>query len=108
MIQDHGELFKKYVEVIEMADDTEPDLNKPYLKYGLSFICILFVTYESQDYLAFGFGCMDISVVVTDSLLPNFVGNSECIDTIFLLGDEIFVVDEAFLQYMEENGEFLV
>ncbi len=47
-------------------------------------------------------------MVVIGSLLPNFVGNDECIDVIFLLGDEIFVVDEAFLQYIEEDGEFLI
>ncbi len=43
-----------------------------------------------------------------NDLLPNFVDNDEYIDTIFLLGDEIFVVDEAFLQYIEEDGKFLV
>ncbi len=36
-------------------------------------------------------------MVVMDSLLPNFVGNDECIDMIFLLDDEIFVIDEVFL-----------
>ncbi len=91
-----------------MADDTEPDLDKSYFEYGLSFICVLFVVYESQDCRAFGFGCIGMSMVVTDSLLPNFVGNDEHIDTIFLLDDEIFVVDEAFFQYMEEGGKFLV
>ncbi len=39
---------------------------------------------------------MDMNVVVTDSLLPNFIGSDEYIDTIFLLDDEIFVIDEAF------------
>ncbi len=72
------------------------------------FICILFVTYEGQNCQAFGFGCIDMNVVVMGSLLSNFVGNGECIDVIFLLDDEIFVVDEAFLQYMKEGGEFLV
>ncbi len=47
-------------------------------------------------------------MVAIGGLLPNFVGNSKYIDTIFLLGNEIFVVDKAFLQYMEEGGEFLV
>ncbi len=108
MIQDHGELFKGYVEVIEMTNDIEPDLDKPYLEYNLLFICVLFITYEGQDCRTFRFGCMDMSVVVAGSLLPNFVGSGEHIDTIFLLNDEIFVVDEAFLKYMEEGGEFLV
>ncbi len=49
-----------------------------------------------------------MSMVVIGDLLPNFVGNNEYIDAIFLLGDEIFVVDEAFLQYIEEGDEFLV
>ncbi len=108
MIQDHGELLKGYIEVIEMTNNTELDLDKPCLEYGLSFICVLFVTYKGQDCRAFGFDCMDMSVVVTDDLLPNFVGNDKHTDTIFLLNDEIFVVDEAFLQYIEEGGEFLV
>ncbi len=108
MIQDHGKLFKGCVEVVEMADDTESDLDKSCLEYGLSFICVLFVAYKGQDCRAFGFGCIDMSVVVMGGLLPNFVGNDECTDAIFLLGDEIFVVDEAFLQYMEEDDEFLV
>ncbi len=108
MIQDYGELFKGCIEIVEMTDNTKPDLDKPCLEYGLSFICVLFVAYEGQDCRVFGFGYMGMNVVVMDSLLPNFVGNSECIDTIFLLDDEIFVVDEAFLQYMEENSEFLV
>ncbi len=108
MIQNHGELLKEYIEVIEMADDIKPDLDKPYLEYNLSFICVLFVTYEGQDYRTFRFGCMDMNVVTMGGLLPNFVDNDEHIDTIFLLDDEIFVVDEAFLQYMEEGGEFLV
>ncbi len=47
-------------------------------------------------------------MVVMDGLLPNFIGNDEYIDAIFLLDDEIFVVDEAFLQYMEESDEFLI
>ncbi len=51
---------------------------------------------------------MDMNVVVTGGLLPNFVGNDEYIDIVFLLDDEIFVVDEAFFQYMEEGGKFLV
>ncbi len=49
-----------------------------------------------------------MSMIVIGGLLPNFVGNGERIDVIFLLDDEIFVIDEAFLQYMEEGGEFLV
>ncbi len=49
-----------------------------------------------------------MNMVVMDNLLPNFVGNDEYIDAIFLLDDEIFVIDEVFLQYMEEGGEFLV
>ncbi len=108
MIQDHDELFKGYIEIVEMVDNTKPDLDKPYFKYSLSFICILFVTYKGQDCRAFRFGCMDMNVIAMDSLLPNFVGNDECIDAIFLLDDEILVVDKAFLQYMEEDGEFLV
>ncbi len=108
MIQDHGELFKGCVEIVEMADDTEPDLDKPCLEYSLSFIRVLFVACEGQDCRTFRFGCVGMSVVVTGGLLPNFVSNSERTDAIFLLGDEIFVVDEAFLQYMEEGGEFLV
>ncbi len=91
-----------------MTDNIEPDLDKPCFEYGLSFICILFVTYEGQNCRTFGFGCMGMNVVVIDSLLPNFVGNNEYIDTIFLLDNEIFVIDEAFLQYMEEDGEFLI
>ncbi len=47
-------------------------------------------------------------MVATGGLLPNFIGNGECIDMIFLLDDEIFVIDEVFLQYIEEDGEFLV
>ncbi len=108
MIQDYGELFKRYIEVIEMADDAEPDLDKSYLEYGLLFVCILFVIYEGQDCRTFRFGCIDMSMVVMNGLLPNFVGSGECIDAIFLLDDEIFVIDEAFFQYMEEGGEFLV
>ncbi len=108
MIQDHDELLKEYIEIIEMTDDTKPDLNKPYLKYGLSFICILFITYKGQNCRIFRFGYIDINMVVIDDLLPNFVGNDEYTDTIFLLGDKIFVVDETFLQYMEKGGEFLV
>ncbi len=95
MIQNHGELLKGCVEVVEMTDDTEPDLDKSCLEYGLSFICILFVIYEGQDCRIFGFGCIDMNMVVIGGLLPNFVGSGECIDTIFLLGDEIFVVDEV-------------
>ncbi len=91
-----------------MADNTEPDLDKSYLEYDLSFICVLFVACEDQNCRAFGFDCIGMSVVVTDGLLPNFIGNGEHTDAIFLLDDEIFVVDEAFLQYMEESGEFLV
>ncbi len=108
MIQDHGELFKGCIEIVEMADDIESDLDKSCFEYDLSFICVLFVVYEDQNYRVFGFGCMDMNMVVIGSLLPNFVGNGEYIDAIFLLDDEIFVVDEAFLQYMEEDGEFLV
>ncbi len=51
---------------------------------------------------------MDMNVVVIGDLLPNFVGNDEYIDAIFLLDDEIFIVDEAFLQYIKENDEFLI
>ncbi len=47
MIQDYDELFKKYIEVIEMADNIELDLDKLCFEYGLSFICVLFVIYES-------------------------------------------------------------
>ncbi len=47
MIQDYDELFKGYIEVVEMMNDMELDLDKSYLEYGLSFICILFVAYES-------------------------------------------------------------
>ncbi len=83
MIQDYDELFKGYIEVVEMADNTKPDLDKLYLEYGLSFICILLVVYEGQDCRIFGFGYMDMSMVVIDGLLPNFVGNDEYIDTIF-------------------------
>ncbi len=108
MIQDHGELFKGYIEVVEMANDTKLDLDKPYLECGLLFICVLFVACEGQDCRAFRFGCIDMYVVITGNLLPNFVGNSERIDAIFLLDDEIFVVDEVFLQYIEEGDEFLV
>ncbi len=96
MIQDHGKMLKEYVEVVEMVDNVEVDLDKPYLEYGLLFICVLFVTYEGQDCRTFRFGCIDMNVVVIDNLLPNFVSNGEYIDAIFLLGDEIFVVNEAF------------
>ncbi len=108
MIQNHGELFKGCIEVVEMADDVELDLDKPCLECSLLFICVLFVACKGQDCRAFGFGCMGMNVVVMGGLLSNFVGNGEHIDTIFLLDDEIFVVDEAFLQYMEEGDEFLV
>ncbi len=108
VIQDHGELFKGCVEVVEMADNIELDLDKSCFEYSLLFICILFVICEGQDCRAFGFGYMGMNMVVMGGLLPNFVGNDECIDAIFLLDDEIFVVDEAFLQYIEEGGEFLV
>ncbi len=97
MIQDYDELFKEYIEIIEMADDMESDLDKLYLEYDLLFICILFVVYEGQDYRTFRFGYIDMNVVVMDNLLSNFVGNGEYVDTIFLLDDEIFVVDEIFL-----------
>ncbi len=97
MIQDHGELFKGYVEIVEMADDTELDLDKLYFEYNLSFIRVLFVAYKGQDCRAFRFGCMGMNMIATDGLLPNFVSSNEHIDAIFLLGDEIFVVDEAFL-----------
>ncbi len=60
MIQDYSELFKRYVEVIEMADDTKPDLDKLYLEYDLLFICVLFIVCEGQNYRAFRFGCIDI------------------------------------------------
>ncbi len=108
MIQDHDELFKRYVEIVKMMDDTEPNLDKPCFEYSLLFICILFVICDGQNGRTFRFGYIDMSVVVTDDLLPNFVGNNEYIDTIFLLDNEIFVVDEAFLQYIEEGDEFLV
>ncbi len=108
MIQDHGELLKEYIEIVEITDNTKPDLDKPCLEYSLLFICILFVAYEGQDCRAFEFDCIDMNVVITGNLLPNFVGNGEHTDTIFLLDDEIFVVDEAFFQYIEEGGEFLV
>ncbi len=49
MIQDHDELFKGYIEVIEMADDVELDLDKPCFEYSLLLICVLFVAYEGQD-----------------------------------------------------------
>ncbi len=49
-----------------------------------------------------------MNVIIMGDLLSNFVGNDEYIDAIFLLDDEIFVIDEAFLQYMEKDGEFLV
>ncbi len=51
---------------------------------------------------------MDMNMVVMGDLLPNFVGNGEYIDVIFLLDDEIFVVDEVFFQYIEEGNKFLV
>ncbi len=108
MIQDHSELFKEYVEIVEMVDDMELDLNKLCFECSLSLVCVLFVAYEGQNCRAFGFGYIDMNVIVMDDLLSKFVGSNECIDAIFLLGDEIFVVDEAFLQYMEEGGEFLV
>ncbi len=59
MIQDYGELFKRYVEVVEMADNIEPDLDKLYLECGLSF-CVFFVVYEGQNCRAFGFEYMGI------------------------------------------------
>ncbi len=108
MIQDHDELFKKYIEIVEMANDIKPDLDKSCFKYSLLFICILFVTYKNQDCQTFGFDCMDMNMVVIDNLLPNFIDNDEHIDTIFLLDNKIFVVDEAFLQYIKEGDEFLV
>ncbi len=46
MIQDHDELFKGYVEIVEMADNMESDLDKLYFEYGLLFICVLFVICE--------------------------------------------------------------
>ncbi len=49
MIQDHGELFKGCVEIIEMVNDMESDLDKLCFEYSLSFVCILFVAYEGQD-----------------------------------------------------------
>ncbi len=90
-----------------MIDDTESDLDKPYLEYNLLFICILLIIYENQGCRTFRFGHMDMSMVIIDSLLPNFVDSNECIDAIFLLDDEVFVV-EAFLQYIKEDDEFLV
>ncbi len=108
MIQNHDELLKGYIEVVEMTNNTELDLDKLYFEYGLLFICVLFIAYEGQDCRAFRFGCMDMNMVVIGSLLPNFVSSGECIDMIFLLDDEIFVVDEVFLQYIEEGGEFLI
>ncbi len=96
VIQDYSELFKGYIEIVEMADNMELDLDKPCFEYGLLFTCVLFVAYEGQNCRVFGFGYMDMNMVVIGGLLPNFVGNNECIDVIFLLDDEIFVVDEAF------------
>ncbi len=46
MIQDYGELFKKYIEIIEMADDAKLDLYKLCFEYSLLFICVLFVVCE--------------------------------------------------------------
>ncbi len=46
MIQDHNELFKRCIEVVEMADNVKSDLDKSYFEYSLSFICVLFVTYK--------------------------------------------------------------
>ncbi len=46
MIQDHGELFKGCVEVVEMTDNTKLNLDKLYLEYDLSFIYVLFVVCE--------------------------------------------------------------
>ncbi len=91
-----------------MTNDTESDLDKPYLEYSLSLVCILFVAYEGQDCRTFRFDYIDMNIVIIDNLLPNFVDNDEYTDTIFLLGNEIFVVDKTFLQYMEEDGKFLV
>ncbi len=108
MIQDHNELFKGCIEVVEMTNDMELDLNKPYFEYNLLFICVLFVIYKNQNYRIFEFGYMNMNMVVMDDLLPNFVDNNEYIDAIFLLDDEIFVVDKAFLQYIKEDDEFLV
>ncbi len=108
MFQDHDELFKRCVEIVEMADNTKPDLDKSYFEYDLLFVCILFVVYKGQDYRTFRFDCMDMSVVVIGGLLLNFVSNGKYIDAIFLLGDEIFVIDKAFLQYIKEGGEFLI
>ncbi len=72
------------------------------------FVYILFVAYKGQDCRVFGFDYINMNVVVTGGLLPNFVGNDECIDATFLLDNKIFVVDEVFLQYIEEDEEFLV
>ncbi len=72
MIQDYGELLKGYIEIVVMIDDIELDLDKSYLKYSLSFICILFVIYENQNYQAFRFGYININIVVISDLLPNF------------------------------------
>ncbi len=96
MIQDYDELFKECVEIVEMTDDTKLDLDKLYFEYNLSFICVLLVIYEGQDYRTFRFGYMDMNIIVIDSLLPNFIDNDEYIDVIFLLDNEIFVVDEVF------------
>ncbi len=97
MIQDYDELFKGCVEVVEMTDNIKSDLDKLYFEYNLLFICILFIVCEGQDCRTFRFDYIDMNMVVMDSLLPNFVGNDECIDMIFLLDDEIFVIDEVFL-----------
>ncbi len=91
-----------------MADDMKPDLNKSCLEYDLLFICVLFIICEGQNYRTFGFDCIGMNMIVMDDLLPNFVSSDEYIDAIFLLGDEIFVINEAFLQYIKENDEFLV
>ncbi len=97
MIQNHNKLLKGYIEIVEITNDAKPDLNKLYFEYSLSFIYILFIVYKDQDCRTFGFGCIDMNVIVINNLLPNFVGNNEHIDAIFLLGDKIFVVDEVFL-----------
>ncbi len=89
-------MLKGCIEVVEITDDIESDLDKSCFEYNLLFIYILFVIYEGYDCRIFGFDCIDMNMIVIDGLLSNFVGNDECIDTIFLLSDEIFVIDEVF------------
>ncbi len=91
-----------------MANNTKSNLDKPCFEYDLSFIYILFVTYKNQNCQTFRFDYIDMNMIIIGNLLPNFVSNDEYINTIFLLDDKIFVINEAFFQYMEENGEFLI